>query len=58
MADDFIGLHMLVSLRDQPVQFKGTVSAIEAGPSSRLTLSNGPFPLSKPAMYHYGRFSR
>lgn len=37
----FIGLHMLVSLRDQPARFQGTVSGVEAGASPRLTLNNG-----------------
>ncbi len=39
MADQFIGLQMLVTLRDPPARLKGTVSAVEAG--STLTLSNG-----------------
>ncbi|KAK3357276.1 YjeF-related protein N-terminus-domain-containing protein [Lasiosphaeria hispida] len=38
MATDFIGVQMLVTLRDPPVRLKGTVSAVEAG--SGLTLSN------------------
>ncbi|KAH8880429.1 YjeF N-terminal domain-like protein [Thozetella sp. PMI_491] len=38
MADQFIGLQMLVTVRDPPARLKGTVSSVEAG--SGLTLSN------------------
>ncbi|KAK0711341.1 YjeF-related protein N-terminus-domain-containing protein [Lasiosphaeris hirsuta] len=38
MATDFIGVQMLVTLRDPPVRLKGTVSQVEAG--SGLTLRN------------------
>jgi hypothetical protein len=38
---EFIGLQMLVKLKDPPNTLKGIVSEIEAG--SRLTLSNGAF---------------
>ncbi|KAK0621410.1 YjeF-related protein N-terminus-domain-containing protein [Bombardia bombarda] len=38
MAADFIGLQMLVTVRDPPARLRGTVSAVEAG--SGLTLSN------------------
>ncbi|KAK0722588.1 YjeF-related protein N-terminus-domain-containing protein [Lasiosphaeria miniovina] len=38
MAAEFIGLQMLVTLRDPPTRLKGTISAVEAG--SGLTLSN------------------
>ena len=39
MADQFIGLQMLVTVRDPPARLKGTVSSVEAG--AGLTLSNG-----------------
>jgi hypothetical protein len=39
MAEQFIGLQMLVTLRDPPRTLKGTVSAVEAG--AGLTLING-----------------
>ncbi|KAK4218035.1 YjeF-related protein N-terminus-domain-containing protein [Rhypophila decipiens] len=38
MATEFIGLQMLVTLRDPPIKLKGTVSAVEA--ATGLTLSN------------------
>ncbi|KAK3322202.1 YjeF-related protein N-terminus-domain-containing protein [Apodospora peruviana] len=38
MAAEFIGMQMLVTLRDPPATLKGTVSAVEAG--AGLTLSN------------------
>jgi hypothetical protein len=46
MAHQFIGLHMLVILREPPARLKGTVSDIEAGIS--LTLSNGPYRAISP----------
>jgi hypothetical protein len=39
MASDFIGVQMLVTLRDPPTRLKGTVSEVEAG--TGLTLTNG-----------------
>ena len=39
MADQFIGLQMLVTVRNPPARLKGTVSSVEAG--AGLTLSNG-----------------
>lgn len=48
MATEFIGLQMLVTLRDPPMKLKGTVSAVEAG--TGLTLSNG--------MLSFASFSR
>ncbi|KAK3375199.1 YjeF-related protein N-terminus-domain-containing protein [Podospora didyma] len=38
MASEFIGLQMLVTLRDPPLRLKGTVSAVDVG--AGLTLSN------------------
>ncbi|KAM7189154.1 YjeF-related protein N-terminus domain containing protein [Naviculisporaceae sp. PSN 640] len=38
MATEFIGLQMIVTIRDPPTKLKGTVSAVEAG--TGLTLSN------------------
>ena len=39
MADQFIGLQMLVTVCDPPARLRGIVSEVEAGLS--LTLSNG-----------------
>ena len=44
MATDFIGLQVVVVVRDPPSKFKGTVSDISAG--AGLTLSNGQWPPS------------
>lgn len=46
MASEFIGLQMLVTLRDPPARLKGTVSAVEAG--AGLTLSNGTYSTVSP----------
>lgn len=39
MTTDFIGLQVVVTVRDPPFRVKGTVSDISAGEG--LTLSNG-----------------
>lgn len=39
MTSDFIGLQVVVTVRDPPSRVKGTVSEISAG--AGLTLSNG-----------------
>jgi hypothetical protein len=48
MAENFIGLHMVVTLKDPPnMQLKGTISGIDfdasLGQYHKMTLSNGLF---------------
>jgi hypothetical protein len=55
MANQFIGLQMLVTLREPPTRLKGIVTGIEAGVS--LTLSNGT-SLKVPVLHHPGWICR
>jgi enhancer of mRNA-decapping protein 3 len=45
MANQFIGLQMLVTIKDPPQKLKGIVSDVEAGLS--LTLNNGLSHMSR-----------